>query len=198
MNNSFFTEHRFGCVPSGLPFQGFLLDLWPLDRPVWITKVPSWSVLFLRSAVGYCAPSAAPFLPPSLRLLARPATPSPPSVREAQGPWSGTRCRHSVGTRERGGKNGGTVKTSSSWTPAPRLCPLLCHVPWVEDMTLTDTKSVSKCLRSRNNAEPPTAPLRAVLIEVSGALCQTHWLWHLGENLKYHCPHSVDTGSRAA
>lgn len=58
-----------------------------------------------RFRLLYCGeqsvPSAAPFLPPSLRLLARPASPSPPSVPEARGPWSGTRCRHSVSTGER-------------------------------------------------------------------------------------------------
>lgn len=60
----------------------------------------------------------APSLPPSLPLLALHGTPSLPSVQEAPGLSSGTRCRRSARAGEAGSKSGGTEKISSSWTGA--------------------------------------------------------------------------------
>lgn len=48
--------------------------------------------------------------------------------------------------QDRWSKSGGTEKISSSWTAAQHYCPLLCHIPWVEDKTPTDTKcSLNVC-----------------------------------------------------
>lgn len=111
-----------------------------------IKRIISQEYFRILYCIEQSVPSTVPFLPLCPRLLARLATPSPPFVREARGLWSGTRCRHSVSTGETGGKSGGTVKISSSWTRALRFCPLLCHVPWVEDTTPTDTKySLNVC-----------------------------------------------------
>lgn len=87
-----------------------------------------------------------PFLPPCLLLLALQGTHYLPSVQEALGLSSGTHCRHSARTGAAGSKSGGTEKISSSWTAAQHYCPLLCHIPWVEDKTPTDTKcSLNVC-----------------------------------------------------
>lgn len=76
-------------------------------------------------------------------------------------------------------------------------CPLLCRLPWVEDKTPTDTNCSLNVCHAEIMRTPPTASPRVSLAEVSGELCQTHWLWHLSENLKYHCPCSGDAGSGA-
>lgn len=64
-------------------------------------------------------------------------------------PWD-SRLAHTAGIlpaqAKAGSKSGGTDKISSSWAGALHFRPLLCHIPWVEDKTPTDTKcSLNVC-----------------------------------------------------
>ncbi len=74
--------------------------------------------------------------------------------------------------------------------------PLLCHIPWVEDKTPTDTKCSLNVCGAEIMWTHQECLRECLSSQVSGELCQTHWLWHLGENLKYHCPwYGLDIGT---